>query len=1102
MSLWALKTFKSFGSVDCDEYAELESVIDWLLDVINFNLFVNNDAGNLANWDDTQNVILPHHLFTSKPREFWLGICTILTFMTKNCIQTCLLPSDLSHKELLVSVLAHLDKDSDKEYEIPAFYSQQESYKCKNTVFWPVLQCFVLLVDKLGSRFWMIVTTPTPNSVLKAIKSNPYYQLQLKICYNQAARLDLARNDDNDFSFSQLVYDDSLNRASKSMEPLQERYHGFSLSWVVPFIKSLIDFGDCESSTIVELLDFVCHIHSVSLHGDTNISSTDLFQTVLPIKMVAKRVENLFLPQESLKCISQSVDVLFSQKVYSVLLRCKQAIFCMITILCSYTLSRDRLVINRNKQHLSQTARTYTSLVMYCSNEKTASKLWYLVKQISSLSPFLSVVSNQVGNSHDHTDLLQPDELCKTLLKLIADKQDNQDIAGPFLYPPSFNNSTSKKRTSSVIKIKQEPFGEESNSKSFCTAEIHQEFEPLLDHDLYQQESSSHCEGSTSTEKTTDSNTSDGLYLKKFSLTLTKLPITDFKSDKGTVCYGQSLKNDLNQSTEVVSESEFKTPTEPIESHKESDTESCSLNSDGDDDEFPSYLFPKRQLTDASTSSTVTIESEHLIMQKGTAKEGLVKTVQLTSQSAQFKKSDDNIKSESDNVICNRNDDTGFTSMHADSCALKQSSEENYLKSKDNSIKLKTEKCEKETITNVEQGWGNYNEQNSDCAVINSSSIVDMVLPEYDLHLSKDNVSEDSAVVQCVSKPSTLIEQQESIYIGSESSSVENMSGDEDVFIAIDNQHISESTSLEEQHQIMNSNTHMRFSETEQVQSSSVENMTGDEDVFIAVDNQHISESTSLEEQHQIMNSNTHMRFSDTAEQVQCENPESCKSFADKEANFIVVPNKQCHLKFKSKARESATSSNGVIDSDETKLSHVSSFRQSSTISKQLDKIQPAVPGRAPFSKSRMASLQISDPLNANAKVQTSKAKDNVAGKELHKKPLEPVRHSSTTGTVKVVVRVEPSRVYSKEEFLLEILSWDPTNFFQRKGCDDKSVINEGPYSLPNIANIPLTFRSSDQYIEVFKPLLLLETWDMVRLQFMNYLLLTHVQENSQGIFS
>lgn len=1005
MRLWALKTFRSLGPVDCDEYVELENVIDWLLDVINFNLFVNPiDIDNSANWDDTQKVVLPRHLFTSKPREFWLGICTVLAAMTKSCIQTCLLPSDLSHEELVESVLAHLDKDSDKEYGITA---QQESYKCKNTVFWPVLQCFVLLVDKLGSQLWMITTT-TPNSVLKLIKSNPHYQLQLKICYNQAAQLDLATNNDSDFSFSQLVYDDSLSKASKSMEPLQERYHGFSLSWVVPFIKSLIDFGDCESSTIVELLDFVCHVHSVSLHGDTNVSSTDVFQTVLPIDMVARRVENLFLPQESLKCISQSVDVLFSQKVYSVLLQCKQAIFCIITVLCSFVLSRDRLVLSQNKQHLSQTARTYTSLVMYCSNEKVASKLWYLIKQISSLSPFLSVVSNQVSNSHDHNDFLEPDELCKTLLKLIAEKQDNQDIAGPFLYPASSSNSTSKRRTSSSeIKVKQESFGEET--KPLSTTNISK---PVLDHHLYHQESSSHCGSSTSTKKTADSDsTSGGSNLKQVSLTLKKLPITVTKSPKGVLHY--ELKN---KSTEVLSESGSKTPTEP---YIESYTESISSSSDDDDDiELPSFLYSKRRRTNASTSSTVTVESEfneQLTMEKGTTEEQLSRNVQLMSQSAQLKNDEDNI----DNIT-----------KH------KQSSEEHYLKPKDNSIKIKREtdvKYDRETIIDVDEEWCDYNEQNSDCPIVDSSSIVDLVLPEHDLHLSKDSVSEDTAVIdQPVSKP--LIEQQES----TELDLVENMNLD-----------------------------------------------SGDEDVFDAVE--HTSDSTSLEEQQQL-NSNEDIGFPET-EQMQCENVES---LADKEANFVVVPNKQCNLKFKIKSVRSTTSSDEVINSDSlnsyesTKLSRTSSFQQPSTISKQPDKIQPAVPGRAPFSKSRMASLQTSSPPNTSAKVQASKAKNSVASnaknsvasKDLHK----PVGQSTTTETVKVVVKIETSRAYSKEEFLLKVLGWNPTAFFQTKG----TVINEGPYSLPNIAKVPITFRSSDQYIEVFKPLLLLETWDTVSLQLRN----------------
>ena len=732
MSLWALKTFKSFGSVDCDEYAELENVIDWLLDVINFNFFMNHvDIDNSANWDDTQKVVLPCHLFTNKPREFWLGICTILSVMTKNCIQTCLLPSDLT--QLIETVLVLL-KDSDQLYDIPTFNSPQG---CKNTVFWPALQGFVLLVDKLGSRFWMITTT-TPAAALKAIKCNPYYQLQLRICYDNAAKLDSVTND-SEFSFSQLVYDDSLNKPSSSMDPLQERYHGFSLSWVVPFIKSLIDFGDYESSTIVDLLEFVCNIHCLSLHGDTNVSSTDTFQTVLPLHIIAKRVEDLFLPRESLQCISQSVDILFSQKVYSVFLQCKQAIFCMITVLCSYVLNRDSLVLSQNKQHLTQTARTYISLVMYCSTEKTASKLWYLVKQIGPLSPFLSVVSNQVGNSHSHTDLLHPDELCEVLVSLIAGKQSSQDIAGPFLYPHSFSKSALKTKTTGVTVIKQESFGEETNRT--------EDFIPLLDHDPNHQDSPTSCE---TTRKSSDGDAYCNSNLKQVSLKLKKLPVTVLKSERGELHY--EFQDDSNKSSCMLSESEC-------------DTESCcSMNNDDDSDDLPSFFsFRKRRLTDVSTSSTVTIESE-LNEQKEIANEGPIKSIQL-SRSVQLKESINRVivKSGSDGIIYKAKSESGLPNLHSDCGTVKRCSEEHHLKVKNNSrIEEDNLKCNEETTAIVEEECCNYSEQNSDCLVLNSSSIVG-------LYLSKDNVSN-----------STVIDQE---FLGSESNSIEilNLNSDDEI---------------------------------------------------------------------------------------------------------------------------------------------------------------------------------------------------------------------------------------------------------------------------------------------------------------------------------
>lgn len=1053
--------FKSFGSIDCDEYNELESVIDWLLDVINFNLFVNIvDNDNLANWDDTQNVVLPHHVFINKPREFWFGICTILTAMTRNCIQTCLLTADLGHKELLESVLALLDKNSDEEYNIPNFHGQLESYRCKNTVFWPVLQCFVLLVDKLGSRFWMITTT-TPNSVLKMIKSNPYYQLQLRICYSEAAKLELTTNTNIDnFSFSQLVYDDSLGKVSKCMEPLQNRYHGFSLSWVVPFIKSLIDFGEYESSTIVELLDFVCHAHTVSLHGDTNVSSTDLFQTVLPIEIIAERVENenLFLPQESLKCITQVVDVLFSQKVYSVLLQCKQAIFCMITVLCSYVLSRCRKhqpASNQIKQHLNQTARTYTSLVMYCSNEKMASELWYLVKQINSLNPFLSIASSLEDSSCSHNDLLQPDELCKTLLKLIADKQNNQDIAGPFLYPPSFNSSASN---NSVTVIKQELLEEKTNGRLDCVTEIIPE--ALVDCDdqellVYQdQELSSHKGGSNipklncliSTETTIDDTTGQ-LNQKQVSLKLKKLPITVSKSDKGVLHY--TFKTDLDDNSALSSRSISQTLSESVKSHMDSDTESCSSDGiDDDEDDLPSYLpyFTKRRFTDASTSSTVTIEgevNEQLIVQDTKPREESVKNGQVLSVSTQSKISDENVL-ETDHSVCITKKVSSTHSL--DFSTPKQSSEECCPKVKDYSIKMKGEGNMKNDLT-VEQKWCNYNEQNSNC-----TNIIDMVLLDCDYDSYQP--TEDNTVdhILCVPEPDILIEQEGST--GSELGSIENVyngsrdDDDDDVFSTTDDQ-TSEFASLN--NDVDGNVIKLMQVENEQCNKNckSFTDKRGDNFVVEDVN----------------------------VELLQVENEQHAN-------DLVVVPNKYCNLKFRSKTKESDTNvedSTKVIN--QTNCDSIKNSTTTNTLSNQLiqnDKIQPAVAGRAPFSKSRMGSLQIPSTPNSVTKVQASKAKDKAISKDLHKRASESVGDSTATtteNTSKVEIKIEPSRVYSKEEFLMEVLSWDPTAFYR-----SKSVINEGPYSFSSIAKVPLIFESSDQYIDIFKPLLLLETWDTVSL--------------------
>lgn len=43
MCSWAVRIVKSLGSLDWDDYDEIEEVINWIMAVISFNLFLNDE---------------------------------------------------------------------------------------------------------------------------------------------------------------------------------------------------------------------------------------------------------------------------------------------------------------------------------------------------------------------------------------------------------------------------------------------------------------------------------------------------------------------------------------------------------------------------------------------------------------------------------------------------------------------------------------------------------------------------------------------------------------------------------------------------------------------------------------------------------------------------------------------------------------------------------------------------------------------------------------------------------------------------------------------------------------------------------------------------
>ena len=1043
------------------------------------------DVDESTTWDETQNVVLPQYLFTSQPRVFWLAIYTILNLMTKDCIQTQFLTTDLKHKEVVESVLMLLDEDSDSNLT-----THTKHLNCKNTVFWPALQCLVLLLEKLGSRFWMF-TRIAPNTILKLVKLNPYYQEQLEICYSEAARFDMPDMEDN-FTFSQLVFDDDsykkFSKAQSSMQSQKERYHGFSLSWVVPFVKSLIDFGDFELPTIVELLTFVCRIHNVSLHGDTDISSTDLFQNVLPIETIAERLEKLFLPQESLSSISQSVGTLFSRKVYSALLDCKQTIFCMVTALCSHLLSKDRQLQNKHKPYLSQTARTYVSLVMYCSTEKTAPDLWYLLKMVSPLSPFLSVVSTDKSatTTIDVSLLSQPADLSEVLLKMITDKLKKQDdLSGPFLYPPSSTEDSKWFGSFGSVVVKQEPVFDEPkklSSSDSKTAEVKQEL--MVDHYTPQAKENpkSSIESAEKIIGNSPRSQKADVVLKQFNLQLEKLPVRRRINDGYPVIVNKSKGNE-SVAVKHKLDMGFKLDLE-------SDTESCS----DEDEELPNYFsFSSSGHKYANAISSATSDNESC--------EGGISHKINSNNDSRITVIQKRVSSSStitlDDVSCE-----GRRCSHELALGFQAEERPNHPSSA-STIILDDEHCE---------GSGQWHAKSTSVASLNieASEMCRQTSMAVTLLSNPSKGSESNVLRICdgsvEGSPLKKIKMEGAHTYSKMDTGLNNIDSTKD---AVSNQSPTSFLSVNQTNEVAGNSVSLidlMFSDTTCKQHPTLAgsnlNATRPSLLPLRRELKHFDTAGKVDE-----DASAFAHFEeDTSQQ------ETDVNLSDGEDSdcFVVTPIDHKNLKFEQKG---SVKSNTVEKADKNPQSDVVksvSFVRNSIdevtddaprtdVAKSVSndfqllqpapmqpvahkaslpdgKLQPAVVGRAPFSKSRMTLLQTPDTEGSTSKGIVGK---NNANKCVQKKLAESTCSASTPiGAPRVVVTVELSRSRDKEEFLLEVLQWSPLPFYQSK--EKSEVVLEGPHHIPTIQDIPLTFKSCDQYVEILKPLLLLEAWDTV----------------------
>ncbi|KAM3911735.1 putative helicase senataxin [Leptodactylus fuscus] len=294
---WAILTARAQGKVDRDDYYDLQEVFTCLFKVIELGLFENPDIYSSNGLEDGKLILLPDHLYdTSNYKNYWLGVCMLLTVLEEQAMDSLLLGSD-KQNDFMQSILYVMEKQTDDESTNP---------------FWPALHCFMIILDRLGSKVWGQLIDPI--QAFQTIIASPSYNTEIenlrKSCRRLAKYEPDPDDDDDAVSCSQMVYNYNTEKPKKDAgwksaicpdycpnmyEDMQSlanilqsdigqdmRVHDSTFLWFIPYVQSVMDLKDLGVPYIMEVIHHLySEIKDVLYRNSPCDKVTELFIRVL-----------------------------------------------------------------------------------------------------------------------------------------------------------------------------------------------------------------------------------------------------------------------------------------------------------------------------------------------------------------------------------------------------------------------------------------------------------------------------------------------------------------------------------------------------------------------------------------------------------------------------------------------------------------------------------------------------------------------------------------------------------------------------------------------------------------------------------------------------
>ncbi|XP_032489831.1 probable helicase senataxin isoform X1 [Phocoena sinus] len=269
---WAILTARNLGKVDRDDYYDLQEVLTCLFKVIELGLLESPDIYTSSVLEKGKLILLPSHMYdAANYKNYWLGICMLLTILEEQAMDSLLLGSN-KQNDFMQSILHTMERQSDDDSVDP---------------FWPALHCFMVILDRLGSKVWGQLIDPI--EAFQTIINNVSYNKEIQNIRNSSMRTRFEPESylDDMVTCSQIVYNYNPEKTKKDsgwrsaicpdycpnmyeeMETLANvlqsdigqdmRVHNSTFLWFIPFVQSLMDLKDLGVAYIVEVIH---HLHS------------------------------------------------------------------------------------------------------------------------------------------------------------------------------------------------------------------------------------------------------------------------------------------------------------------------------------------------------------------------------------------------------------------------------------------------------------------------------------------------------------------------------------------------------------------------------------------------------------------------------------------------------------------------------------------------------------------------------------------------------------------------------------------------------------------------------------------------------------------------